>query len=155
MGRLTKVLFFMFILISIYCCKKEQSEFLSFKNYIEKDLSSKATYKDALYLILPLNSCNPCIEKIKYFLKNKKNNNKIYLIIIAETNNEINLFSNQLIDKFNVIYDTKGYFHRSLFFEDFNPRIIVVKNDIIIKNATLDINNEFENMKSLVNNFYR
>lgn len=143
---LLKVLEKSLIIFLMFSCQNDEVSFADFKKYINSDLNYKDKITNSTFLVIDLNSCLICLEKIGKTLKIYNQKTSLNIVISANTKKEINQYlkSHQLNNKLVVIPDLKSALFNQPFYDGSAGYFFKVGQNKIEKIIRFDINHNFE-----------
>lgn len=150
----TNWIFLLWLILSLVSCKQEKTPLENdIKTYLSTKFEDNNTYtQNTLYLFLPLDICNTCLEQTNEFLRSQPLNKNLHLVIVAKTKREIKDYSAGLEEKYTILSDVKGNIYSYPNLAQSLPLLMSIQEgevDIV----PFSINENFELMQEKVRDF--
>lgn len=143
-----------FCLITMISCQSRSADFEALSNYVKSELQYTKSIKNQTILIISLNTCHVCLDKIADNLR--KTNKKVSLLLIfsADAQKDIvnYLESNLLYNKFEFIADLKSGLFNQPFYDGSAGYYFKVGDNKIEEMIRFDINHNFESFEKEILN---
>lgn len=151
-----KIIALLALVVCLSCNKSNEDEYEELKNYLNNDLNHPITTDDDLYIVFNQQSCTSCIESTKRILDNNTptKNKDIHLVIAGFSEKSIKLFLGELIEKFDIIYDSKRELNHQNFFMHNNFYVYRFKDNNLVDHFYYNVNeniDRFERMMIIYN----
>lgn len=143
---LLKVLEKSLIIFLMFSCQKDETSFADFNKYINSVLDYEDKISNSTFLVIDLNSCSICLEKIGKTLKIHDQKTSLNIVINANTKKEINQYlkSHQLNNKIVIIPDLESRLFNQPFYDGSAGYFFKVGKNKIEKMISFDINHNFD-----------
>lgn len=131
-------------------CSNREDE-LKFNQYL-KEINVVDKIENGLYVFIPLNTCNNCINEVKELLeKNKlKNSSNIKIIIIDYSSKKIKDFTNKLNNYYSIYEDIKLTSIKKGLIDGSSVTLYLMKKYLIYQKFDLLINKSLKEGKKII-----
>lgn len=135
-----------FILSSCLSSNSFEKETKKFKRYLTNQFSEPI--KNNIYILIPMNLCGSCVDKISEYLQEKCNsNNKDYIIIISDYTSKTFFEVKDSLKCFNILEDSKHKLIKDDVISGKNIVLFKVENEIIVDLIEFNPNINDSNVK--------
>jgi hypothetical protein len=135
-----------FCLTAIIACQSRSADFETLSGYLKYELNYTKSIQNQTVLIVNLNTCHVCTDRIADNLRKTDKSSPLLLIFSADAQKDIDnyLVSNHINGKHNVISDLKNSLPNQPFYDGSAGYFFKVGKNKIEKMIRFDINHNFE-----------
>lgn len=135
-----------FCMTAIIACQSRSADFETLSSYLKYELNFTESIRNQTVLIVNLNTCHVCTDRIAKNLKKINRNFSLILIIVADAQKDIDnyLYNYGLTGKFKAVADLNKALINQPFYDGSTGYFFKIGKNRIDKMIPFDINHNFE-----------